>query len=634
MWSFKLAGILGKGTNPLSRWTAVIGGAAMVSLMLVIVVDVIGRATLRMPIMGSIEIVQVLLLVVIFGGMAYTGLKKGHVRVEILISKFSPTAKQASIVCANLVATTIVTIVAWRAVEQTLYMAREEYITGILEIPLWPFVMLTAVFLSIFAIVLLAEFLESLGQLTANRTKNWLLLIPGSIIAILLFLMSFTPSLFFTSGISPDIFGVVALLVLFFLIFFGVYIGAAMATIALWGMSILIAPNTGLAALGIISQAIGSSYKWSVAPMFMWMGTLVAVGALGKDLYDMAYKWVGRLPGGLASATAGTCGILAAAAGDSMTGVVTLTPMALPQMRAHKYSDKLATGTLCAASTVAWLIPPSLGFIVYGLLVEQSIGRLFMAGIFPGILMTLAFIVLITIRCQLNPALGPPGPATPFREKWASLKNGGPVLALFLLVMGGIYTGIFTPTEAGAIGAFAALITILVLRRLTWRRFVDSIEEALRMVSLVFFIFVYAHSLTLFMAITKLPFALAAFVDGLGVPPHATLIAILSMYLILGCVMNSLPVLILTLPIIFPTVVALGFDPIWFGVLIVIMIEIGQVTPPIGMNVFIMAGITDVPMYTIFRGVTPFWIMQLAVAALIIAFPQIALFLPNQVWGG
>lgn len=633
MWSFNLVGILRKGIEPPSRWSAVIGGAALVVLMLLVVVDVTLRFTLNMPITGSLEMVQVLLILVIFGGMAYTGIKKGHVRVEILLDRFSPTVRLATRACANLLATAIVAIVAWQSVAQTQYMWREGYRTGMLEIPFWPFAMMMAVFMALFAVVLLAEFLESLGTLKASGAKNYVWLVPGVIVIIALFTTAFWSDRLFPPGINASTFGVIALLLLFALIFLGVYIGAAMATIAFWGMSGLVATGPGLAALGLISQAVASSYKWSVAPMFMWMGLLVAVGALGKDLYEAAYKWVGHLPGGLASATAGACGALAAATGDSMTGVVTLTPMTLPQMRAHKYDDKLATGVLCAASTIGWLIPPSLGFIVYGLLVEQSIGRLFMAGIFPGILMTLSFIVLITIRCRLNPTLGPPGPTTTFMEKLASLKNGGPVLALFLLVMGGIYAGIFTPTEAGSVGAFAAIITILALRRLTWKLFVDSIEGALKMVSLVFFIFVYAHSLTLFMAITKLPFALAEFTDGLGVPPLVTLVIILGIYLILGCVMNSLPAMILTLPIIFPTVVSLGFDPIWFGVLMVIMIEIGQVTPPIGMNVFIMAGITAVPMYTIFRGVTPFWILQLGIVAILIAFPQIALFLPNQMFG-
>jgi len=515
-----------------------------------------------------------------------------------------------------------------------LFILREYYITGILEIPYWPFVLSTGVFTSILAVVFIREFLEDLGNFIAERTKNWLLLLPGILSVLALFIMAFNPSLFFASKISPQAFGVVSLLVLFLLIFLGVYIGAAMATIAFWGLSILIAPHSGLAQLGIICQSIASSYTWSVIPMFMWMGVIVGISGLAQNLYTAAYKWIGHFRGGLASATAFACGGLAAATGDSMTGVVTISPMALPSMKRLGYDDKLATGTLCSASTVGWLIPPSIGFIVYGILTEQSIGQLFMAGIIPGVLMTLAFVVLITIRCRITPNLGPAGPHAPWRERWFSLRYGVPVAAIFLLVMGGIWTGIFTPTEAGAMGAFLALLTTLAFRMLNWKTLVSSLEEALRMVSLVFFIFIFANALTVLMAVTQLPFTLADFVEGLNVPPVAIIITIVGMYLILGSIMNALPALILTLPVLFPTVMAAGYDPIWFGVIMVIMLEVGQTTPPIGMNVFIMSGISGVPMYSIFRGVLPFWITQICIVGLLIAFPQIALFLPNQMYGG
>jgi tripartite ATP-independent transporter DctM subunit len=243
-------------------------------------------------------------------------------------------------------------------------------------------------------------------------------------------------------------------------------------------------------------------------------------------------------------------------------------------------------------------------------------------------------VALVHIRCLLNPHLGPRGPVTSTREKIISLKDGFGVVFLFLLVIGGIYSGIFTPNEAGAMGAFWALIMGLFMRRFTLNKFRGAVVGSIRLAAVVFFIFIYAIALSQFLAVTQLPVVLAEFVAGLTTPPYLTLGIILFTYLVLGCVMNALPVVILTLPIIFPTVKALGFDPIWFGVLLVMMVEIGQITPPIGMSVFALSGIAkDVPMYTIFRGVLPFWLVMLFTVVIVILFPQLALFLPNIMMG-
>jgi tripartite ATP-independent transporter DctM subunit len=243
-------------------------------------------------------------------------------------------------------------------------------------------------------------------------------------------------------------------------------------------------------------------------------------------------------------------------------------------------------------------------------------------------------ILSVYVRCRINPELGPRGPITPFREKLISLKDCFGVAFLFLLVIGGIYFGFFTPTEAGAIGAFGALVIGLAMGRFNFRNFSEAVISAIGLAAMIFFIFIYAIAITQFLAVTQLPILLAGYVAGLETPRYFTLCIILFSYLLLGCVMNALPVVILTLPIIYPTISALGFDSIWFGVLLVMMVEIGQITPPIGMSVFGMSGVApDVPMYTIFRGVFPFWLVMLAVVALVILFPQLALFLPNLMMG-
>jgi len=441
--------------------------------------------------------------------------------------------------------------------------------------------------------------------------------------------------------IDPGTFGLFGFLLLFSLIFLRVYIGAAMGMITLLGTACMTSTGAGLAVLGMTSQTIASQFTWSAIPLFMVMGITVSVVGFSRQLYHTAYTWLGHMPGGLASATVGACGAFAAITGESLPGVVTFSEIALPEMKAYNYDAKLATGCVCAGATIGVLIPPSLGFIVYGILVEQSIGKLFIAGILPGIILTAAFILSIFIRCWRNPNLGPPGPATSLWEKAKSLQGSWSTAVLFILVIGGLYVGIFTPTEAGAVGAFTAIVLAATTRKITSVRSVwDGVVHATQTTAMVFFIFIYANALTNFFATTKLPFAVSEFIAGLAVPPLVTLFGIMLMYFFLGCIMNFIPALILTLPIIYPTVMNLGFDPIWFGVLIVVMLETALLTPPIGMNVFALSGIVqrsgiyNISMYSIFAGVAPFWLVLLGVIALLIAFPQIALFLPNLMMGG
>jgi len=365
----------------------------------------------------------------------------------------------------------------------------------------------------------------------------------------------------------------------------------------------------------------------------MWMGLLIYYGKFAKDLYDAAYKWIGQVPGGLASASVTACAGLSAITGDGLTGVLSVSPMALPEMKAYGYDSKLSTGSICAASTIGVLIPPSLPFIIYGMLTRVSIGKLFIAGILPGILFTLILVGTITLMCSMNPKLGPPGPRATWWERVASLKGIWGVALLVILVIGGLYTGIFTPTEAGAIGAFGALVIGIIRGRLKLRGFLDSALEATQLTGAIMFIFVFANVLGVFLSTTGLPYRLAEWITSLDLSVYGLISLILFIYVILGCLMNALPAVILTLPIFFPVVMSAGFDPVWFGVLIVVMVQLGTVTPPIGMVVFAMAGIArDVPMYTIFRGVIPFWVAFLVLVIILVLFPQISLFLPNLMW--
>jgi len=613
--------------EPLSHLSLFVAGLSLVLMMLVITVEVFLRSIFRLSFSGTLELVGVFLVLTFFGGMPYTELMRRHVRVDILVDRFSYSAGKIITASADLVAIGIISILSWQSAVQAIFLKHEHYVSGILNVPMWPFALTTAFFLAILTLVIFVDFLIVLDELLQEKKLTWT--ITGFIVVLLLFISSFRPALL-PIKMTAGPFGIIALIFLFALIFLRVHIAAAMAMTTLWGMAHLITPEAGLSLLGMTGQSVGTNYIWSVAPLFMLMGMFVTKGGFSADLYKTAYRILGRMPGGLASASVAACGGFAAVCGDSMSGVVTMGSIAIPHMKALKYNDKLATACIVVGGSLGVLIPPSLGFIVYGIITEESIGKLFMAGIFPGIIAVLAMILYIYIKCTRNPDWGPPGPTSSVKEKIYSLKDSWPIIFLFLMVMGGIWLGVFTPTEAGAIGAFGALLFNIIYGRFTHENFSGAIVGALQLASMVFFIFIYANGITNFFAVTKLPMTLANFVAGFMVNKYITLCLILSVYLFLGCIMNALPAVILTLPILYPTVVTLGFDPIWFGVLLVLMVEIGQFTPPIGMSVFAMSGVApDVPMYSIFAGVVPFFFILICVIILVILFPQIALFLPN-----
>ena len=431
---------------------------------------------------------------------------------------------------------------------------------------------------------------------------------------------------------SVEIIGIIGIGVLLLLLFSGMWLGFAMAFVGFIGLILIVGFQGACKVLATLPYTTTAFYPISALPLFVLMGLIVGAAGLSTDLYDTAYKWFGRLPGGLAISTVFASGGFAAITGSSSASLVTIGSVALPEMKKYKYDPRLATGTVAAGGTIGILIPPSLGFILYAILTEESIGRLFMAGIIPGILEVVFYVGLIYFMCRMNPSLGPRGPKTAMRDKIRSLKNTWPVLLLFALVIGGIYGGIFTPTEAGAVGAFGAMVIILFMRRLNLRGLAVGTMEALKMTGMILILvlgaFIFAH----FLALSKLPFLLSEFITGMNIPRYATLVAIILLYIVLGMFLEIFSSILLTVPILFPSIIAMGFDPIWFGVIMVRVMEIGLITPPIGMNVFMLAGVTDTPLGTMFRGIVPFVIADFLHVALLVAFPQISLYLPQTMF--
>jgi tripartite ATP-independent transporter DctM subunit len=430
---------------------------------------------------------------------------------------------------------------------------------------------------------------------------------------------------------SPETLGIAGIGLVVLLMLGRMWIGLSMAMVGFLGLAYLRGLDGAFGVLGTVPFKYVAFYPISAIPLFVFMAVIIANTGIGASLFNSAHAWLGQLRGGLAMASILACAGLAAIMGDSVAEVVTMSKVAVPEMKKYKYDNRLASGAVAAGGTLGILIPPSLGFIMYGILTEQSVGALFMAGILPGLLLTFLFLVAIRIIVAWRPHAGPPGPRTSFLGKIVSLKGTWHTLLLFVLIIGGIYAGIFTPTEAGAIGAFGAVVISMAIRRLTLKGLWLSLAEATRVTAMIVLLIAGAFILMKFLAMSKFPFALAGFINDLGLPRYGVLIAILILYVFLGMFLDVFAAVVLTIPVIFPVVVGLGFDPIWFGVIIVLILEMGLITPPVGMNVFALAGVTQIPLDVIFRGVTPFVAAMMLCVILLVLFPQIALFLPGRI---
>ena len=429
---------------------------------------------------------------------------------------------------------------------------------------------------------------------------------------------------------TPLTIGVIGLVILFVLLLSRMPIGLVMALVGFTGFVIIAGFSDALGILGTVPYATFANYNMSIIPLFILMGAFCYYSGLSKDLYDSVHAWIGHFRGGLSMATVGACAGFAAVSGSSLATAATMRTVALPEMKRYGYDNRLATGAVAAGGTIGILIPPSIVLILYAVITEQSIGKLFLAGIIPGVLEAIFYLLTIYILCRFNPRLGPPGPGTSFKQKVVSLSNSWIVLVLFVLIMGGLYLGWFSPIEASGIGAFGAFIFALLRKKLPWQSFKESLFDTGKTTVMIFIILLGAMIFGYFLAVSRIPYELASTISALPVNEYVILAIILIFYLFLGAVMDSLAMMLLTVPIFFPLILELGFDPVWFGILIVRVCEIGLITPPVGLNVYIIRGVAkDVPMQTIFSGIAPFLVADVLHVILLVAFPQITLFLPN-----
>ncbi len=424
---------------------------------------------------------------------------------------------------------------------------------------------------------------------------------------------------------------------LFLLLFLEVPIAFGMAFVGFVGFSILVGVSPALRSIGQLASDTVFNYDFSVLPLFILMGNFIAYSKISQDLYDASNAWLGHYRGGLASATVVACAGFSAVCGSSLATAATMTKVAMPPMRRYGYADSLAAGAIASGGTLGILIPPSVAFVFYGIMTQTDIGKLFAAGILPGIVGTVFYVGAVIATTRINPAAGPPGPRLPWIQRVYALKGVWGMLLLFALVMGGLYAGLFTPVEASGIGAGGAFLIALARRTLTWRLLARVLVESGRTSAMLFIILIGSLLFANFINVARFPNVIADWIKDAGLGPYGVMALIVVIYVILGCILESISMLLLTVPVFYPIVVGLDFGlgspertMIWFGVIVVVVIEISLITPPIGLNVFVLKSLLpETPLSTIFRGVTPFIIADGFRVALLVAAPVISLLLPD-----
>ncbi|MBN2401767.1 MAG: TRAP transporter large permease subunit [Spirochaetes bacterium] len=429
---------------------------------------------------------------------------------------------------------------------------------------------------------------------------------------------------------APETVGYFGFIVLFILMAIGLPIGVCMGIVGFGGLLLILPAQAAFLKMAVTPFDLVSSYTFATLPLFILMGEILFKTGQGANLYSIAKKGFGRVPGGLAIATIAGCAAFGAVSASAIATAVTMALVALPEMKKAKYQDALANGSLAAGGPIGSLIPPSGILIIYGIITENSIAQLFVAGIIPGILVGGSYVIMILIRCALNPKLGPPGEKVPIIEKIKSLSSVWEIGLLVIITMGGLIGGFFTATEAGGVGAFGALLCAAIRKKLSWTVIKEAMIGAMKTSGMIYGVLIGAMIFNYFCAASNLPGHLSNWVAGFALPPMGIMIIIVIIYLIMGALMDEASIQLLTLPIFYPLVMSLGFDPIWFGVIQCKLLNIGMIAPPVGITVFIIAGLDKtVPMTTVYRGVMWFILCDMITMTLFMAFPQIILWLPN-----
>jgi tripartite ATP-independent transporter DctM subunit len=596
-------------------------------------VDTILRYVFSKPLANVYELVQIMMAVIVSFTIGYTEINKQHISMDLVQSKLN---KRNGLLLNNMINILNVVLYAIIIYCSIKYFSRVTETKSLLEGLLWR----NSIFAFIIVIGLVLYWLLLVYNLVTDPKKNtsvkkdwkyWAFSILPAVAAIIFFYLWMQPDVF---KISLPMIGIIGLIIMFALLLTGMPVATALFLITFVSMFHIkgLIPTVSSFGTQIFSNL--NDYQWAVICFFILMGYFVYHSDLGRDAYNAAYRWVGHISGGLAVATIAASTVMAACVGDAMSSTVTMTNVALPEMRRYKYSEKLSIGSICSGATLGPLIPPSLTFIFFGLVTNTSIGDLFIAGIIPGLILAVGFMLYAYFRCRLHPEDGPKGEKSTVREKFVSTRTAWPILILFIIIIGGIYAGVFTPTEGGAIGAFTTFLIALFMKRLNKQRVANVFKDAAKLIGGLFLLVIAALLFGTLMIWSKIPYLLEDAIMSMNIAPVGIIIVMLAIYFVLGMFLDGIVIIMVAVPIFYPIIQSMEISPIWFGVLTVIMVNLGMVTPPFGVILFALKGMRkEIQFSTIVQGVAPFVVITVIAVAILIVFPPLSTWLPDVLSG-
>lgn len=612
-----------KRTEPFTRW---LGSAGMYILMLLVFItfaDVFLRYMFNSPLNGSIEITEMLMSIVLFSSVAFTYWKRGHVSMDIVTGKLSELGQNRLGVVTTLWSLVVVTFCI---ICMHRYASTTSDLTSVWNISYKPFIYFAMFGLTLMLIAILSHFCDQLAYVLRNDAPAVAaMLLALGLIAVALAVWISVDRL---PSLSAPQQGMLGMVIMFSLFFMGMPVAFALMGTSFIFISSLRGVTAALNLFGTAWFSTCSSYAWAPLMYFLLMGFLCFYSRFGEDLYLTARNWFGHMRGGLAVASVCACTAFGAVVGDALAGCIAMITIALPEMRRHGYDDKLAVGTLACSGGIGSLIPPSSNFIIYGVLAEQSIGDLFISGVFPGLVCMFCFIAVILFMVWRNPELAPRLPKTPLGVSLRSLKTGLPIIIIFVIVIGGIYAGLFTATEGGGIGAFSTILLALCMGRLSWQVINNGLSDSGKIISMAFTVLGGAGVFSYFMTMSKIPMNLAGTIAAMNMPAMSVMLAIIVSMTILGCFIPAIPLMLICVPIFLPLAHLFGWDLIWFGVIINILVTMAGMTPPFGISLFVAKELAGVPLGLVYRSSVPFILAFFMCLAIVIMFPALSTWLP------
>jgi C4-dicarboxylate transporter, DctM subunit len=626
-----------KGLKLVEKAFAVISGIFVLVMMVGTTLDVFMRDFFNSPIKGNFELQSLLLSAVAYLGISFVQSNRGHITMDVLLTRLSKNNQLTVQFLADVMFLLIAVLITWQmGIQAWNAFITGDYFYGLIRFPIWPTKTAITLGMGLLSLRLICHIISNeQWKRPADMgpgQHGFRLAITAIITAIIIAIILFTGTL----DLSRSQVGLIALGLFLVMLALGTPIAGSMAAIGIWGFWVLKGANTALGTAATVPFTSTTEYSMTVLPLFIVMGSFAAMAGFAQAGFEAAKRWLEGIKGGMVQATVLGATAFAAATGSSIASCAVLTKVALPEMLKNGVRKEMAIGVIATASTLAVMIPPSGQFVVFGMLTGTSVSKLLIAGIIPGFIGAAMLMIMIYIRCKLDPSVAGAilKQNTAWRQRLTTIPRAWGLIVMAVVIIGGLYTGVFTPTEAGSIGAFLGFVTMLVTRKAGFRELLNSLLESGGISSTVLFILVGGIIFGNMIAFSSLPDQLSQWIVSLNVAPIVILICIVFMYLILGCFVDTLSTMIITLPIIFPIVIKLGFSPIWFGVLMVQNSEIGAVTPPFGMNLFVLKSmLKDTSLNEIFKSVSWFLVPMVITMAIYIAFPQLTLWLPNMMMG-